>query len=41
MVDAGPLANVIIDGVAATVTDAYNTGTKVDIASWTWISAGL
>lgn len=41
MVDAGPLANVIIDGVAATVTDAYNTGTKVDIDSWTWISAGL
>ena len=41
MADNGPLANVIIDGVAATTTDAYNTGTKVDISTWTWINAEL
>ena len=41
MPDNGPLANVIIDGAAATLTNPYNTGTKVDISGWTWISAGL
>ena len=41
MKDDGPLSNVIIDGVAATTTDAYNTGTQVDITAWTWINAGL
>ena len=41
MVDDGPLANVIIDGVAATTTDAYDSGTQVDISTWTWIDAGL
>lgn len=41
MKDGGPLANVIIDGAAATTTDAYNTGSKVDVSTWTWKNAGL
>ncbi|MCW3807921.1 hypothetical protein [Plebeiibacterium marinum] len=41
MKDGGPLANVVIDGVAATTDAAYNSGTKVDVSGWTWISAGL
>jgi hypothetical protein len=41
MADDGPLANVIIDGVAATTTDPYNTGTQVDISTWTWRNASL
>ncbi|WP_159018596.1 beta strand repeat-containing protein [Algibacter sp. L3A6] len=41
MKDDGPLANVIIEGAAATTTDAYNTGTQVDISTWTWKNASL
>lgn len=41
MANDGPLANVIIDGVAAILTGAYNTGTKVDVSGWTWINAEL
>jgi hypothetical protein len=41
MKDGGPLGNVIIDGVAASTTAEYKTGTKVDVAAWTWKSAGL
>ena len=41
MADNGPLSNVIIDGVAATTSDAYNSGTEVDISSWTWVSVEL
>ena len=41
MKDNGPLANVIIDGAAATTTADYKTGTKVDVSTWTWKSAGL
>ncbi|WP_343330903.1 hypothetical protein [Polaribacter staleyi] len=41
MKDDGPLANVIIDGSAATTTADYKTGTKVDASAWTWKSAGL
>ncbi|MEP5339104.1 MAG: hypothetical protein ABJL44_01430 [Algibacter sp.] len=41
MKDDGPLANVIIDGNTATTTDAYNTGTQVDISAWTWRNASL
>tara|TARA_R110002050_G_scaffold57866_7_gene130227 strand:+ start:13247 stop:15259 length:2013 start_codon:yes stop_codon:yes gene_type:complete len=41
MPDNGPLANVIIDGAAATTTDAYNTGTPVDISAWTWKNGSL
>lgn len=41
MKDDGPLANVIIDGNAATITDAYNTGTQVDISGWAWKNSGL
>ena len=41
MKDDGPLANVIIDGVAASTTADYKTGTKVDVSTWSWKSAGL
>ena len=41
MKDGGSLANVIIDGSAATTTAAYKTGTKVDVSTWTWKNAGL
>ncbi|EAR13686.1 hypothetical protein PI23P_04292 [Polaribacter irgensii 23-P] len=41
MKDGGPLENVIIDGVAASTTAEYKTGTKVAVAAWTWKSAGL
>jgi hypothetical protein len=41
MPNDGPLANVIIDGAAAVLTGAYNSGTKVDVSAWTWINAGL
>jgi len=41
MADNGPLSNVIIDGVAATTSDAYNSGTEVDSSSWTWVSVEL
>jgi hypothetical protein len=41
MKDGGDLANVIIDGVAASTTADYKTGTKVDISTWTWKNAGL
>jgi len=41
MKDGGSLANVIIDGVAASTSAVYKTGTKVDISSWTWRNSGL
>jgi len=41
MKDGGDLANVIIDGAAASTTADYKTGTKVDVSGWTWKSAGL
>ena len=41
MKDNGPLENVQIDGAAANTSANYNTGTKVDVAAWTWKSAGL
>ena len=41
MKDGGSLANVIIDGAAASTTADYKTGTKVDVSTWTWKSAGL
>lgn len=41
MKDGGSLTNVIIDGVAASTSADYKTGTKVDISSWTWRNAGL
>ena len=41
MADDGPLANVIIDSVAATLTGTYNSGSQVDISSWSWINAEL
>ncbi len=41
MKDGGPLANVIIDGAAATTTNDYNSGTQVDISAWTWKDASL
>ena len=41
MKDGGSLDNVLIDGVAASTTADYKTGTKVDVSGWTWKSAGL
>jgi len=41
MANDGPLANVIIDGIAAILTGAYNSGSQVDVSSWTWINAEL
>jgi len=41
MKDNGPIANVIIDGVSATTTTDYNTGTQVDVSAWTWKDATL
>ncbi|WP_439130777.1 hypothetical protein [Polaribacter sp.] len=41
MADDGPLANVIIDSVAATLTGTYNTGSQVEISGWSWINAEL
>ncbi|SDS45074.1 hypothetical protein SAMN05216503_3101 [Polaribacter sp. KT25b] len=41
MVDGGSLDNVIIDDVSASTTADYKTGTKVDVSTWSWKSAGL
>lgn len=41
MKDNGPLTNVKIDGADASTTAPYNTGTKVDISTWSWKSATL
>ncbi|MCF4100274.1 hypothetical protein L1I30_01220 [Gillisia sp. M10.2A] len=41
MKDGGALTNVKIEGVAATLTDLYNLGTKVDVSTWAWIEARL
>ncbi|WP_281980072.1 hypothetical protein [Tenacibaculum mesophilum] len=41
MKDGGPLANVVIDGEAASTTADYKTGTKVDVSTWSWKEAGL
>ncbi len=39
MKDGGALENVIIDGAAATITDAYNSGTILDISGWNFINS--
>jgi len=36
MKDAGPLANVQIEGANATLDGPYNTGTKVDVTMFDW-----
>ncbi len=41
MKDNGPLANVKVDGVIASVTGNYKTGTKVDVSTWSWINERL
>ena len=41
MKDGGALSNVQIDGVDASTTADYKTGTKVEISTWTWKDAGL
>jgi hypothetical protein len=41
MKDGGSLDNVIIDGLSASTTADYKTGTKVVASDWTWKSAGL
>lgn len=38
MKDGGSLTNVIIDGIPATFTNNYNTGSPVEISTWNWIS---
>ncbi|WP_298364541.1 hypothetical protein [uncultured Lutibacter sp.] len=38
MKDGGALTNVLIDGNAATTTDAYSAGTKVDYSGWNFIN---
>ncbi|WP_299526924.1 hypothetical protein [uncultured Lutibacter sp.] len=38
MKNDGALSNVMIDGVAATTTDAYNTGALVNISDWNFIN---
>lgn len=40
MKDGGPLANVIIEGAAATLAGPYSAE-KVDISGWNWINARL
>jgi len=37
MKDGGALSNVQIDGADATTTDAYNSGTQVDISDWNFV----
>ncbi|MFK5959680.1 MAG: hypothetical protein QM495_12535 [Lutibacter sp.] len=41
MKDGGALSNVKIDGADASTTNAYNSGTQVDISTWTWRQVGL
>ncbi|OCK43785.1 hypothetical protein BA195_03545 [Tenacibaculum soleae] len=41
MKDDGDLSNVKIDGADASTTADYKTGTKVDVSTWSWKSAGL
>ncbi len=41
MKDNGPLTNIQIDGEDASTTADYNTGTQVDISTWTWKDARL
>jgi len=41
MKDGGALSNVKIDGADANPEADYSTGTKVDIAGWSWIEANL
>jgi len=41
MKDGGSLNNVIIDGNPASITADYNTGTKVNISSWSWRQENL
>ena len=41
MKDSGPVTNVLLDGAAAAVSGNYKTGTKVDVSTWSWISARL
>lgn len=38
MKDGGSLSNVIIEGIPATFSNNYNTGSPVEISSWNWIS---
>lgn len=41
MKDNGPVANVKVDGLIASVTGNYKTGTKVDVSTWSWINERL
>lgn len=39
MKDDGPLANVVIDGVAADPSNSYVADATVDVSGWTWVDA--
>lgn len=41
MKDNGALSNVQIDGADADKNAPYNSGTKVDISTWTWKNGGI
>lgn len=41
MANDGPLANVQIDGLTASITDTYDRGTQVDVSAWAWVEARL
>ena len=41
MANDGPLANVKIEGVAASLTDSYDRGVQVDLSGWAWFAARL
>ncbi|RKS55839.1 hypothetical protein BC962_0811 [Gillisia mitskevichiae] len=41
MKDNGPVANVKVDGINASLTGTYNAGTKLDISGWSWRNARL
>ena len=41
MANDGPLANVKIEGTAASLTEVYNKGAQVDVSAWAWLAARL
>ena len=41
MANGGPLANVKIEGVAASLTATYDKGEQVDVSGWAWFQARL
>ncbi len=41
MKDNGPVANIKVDGINASLTGTYDAGTKVDVSGWSWRNARL